>query len=550
MGLALIRDYATKLAASYTCFAAVLVFFLQTLYRDYIKSIVNLALTEEYSYLLVSLFTVFATVYLSLKFVGFSYGIRLSKLSASLAGFSTSMILYVLSTQNVEYSIQLQGASLSLLFVSLILFIYEPVAPSDVVPLLTPMLLIPLPAGLVDAVTPLLSKLVGRAAAFITGAEYVESTYAYLKVETQVGTYDFVVEAVCSGIVTLSSIVSVFPVLAYMITAGTVSARRKLAASILSLGAGLGIGLTGNLIRVLLVVYVARYFNPQIALTVFHYSPSIVYSALSTIISFYIAFKYANLRYVLPRPLVASKRLSLAPWETISGTILVLIAIVSVIYVVLAHTTTTDLQSRLTVHTKSVEHFVENPLLLLSNSDVRVVYNIRDSYLARILGAFNVHRIRVMVDGDVYSGYIELVDTPARLHTWQLCLTLQGYNVLASWSSYNGVHQVNYILLEKSNLQYVLVYVLLPVMVMTPGYETVIYARVSLLRPCSDLDMCIDKITSTLLKLVPRSEDVPVGTNYVEPFLLATYILIGTLLGYLALISLSVIVSKLKSKVA
>lgn len=549
MGLTLVRDYTVKLAASYTFFAAVLVFFMQTVYRDYLKSLVSLALTEEYSYLLVSLFTVFATMYLSVKFVGLSYGIRLSKLVASLAGFSTSILLYIISTQNVEYSIQLQGASLSLLFVSLILFIYEPVSPTDVVPLLTPLLLIPLPAGVVDSVTPLLSKLVGRVAAFITGVEYVESAYAYLRVETQAGTYEFVVEAVCSGIVTLSSIISVFPVLAYMITVSTASPRRKLAAALLSLVAGIGVGLTGNLVRVLLVVYVARYLNPHTALTVFHYSPSILYSALSTIISYYIAFKYANLRYILPRPLVVNRQLSLAPWEAVSGTILILTIMVSTICLALTSIPTTGLRGGLTISVESVEHLVENPILILNGNGVHVVYNIRDSYLARILGALNVHRVRVVVDGNLYSGYIELVDTPARLHTWQLCLTLQGYNVLASWSSGNGVNQFNYILIEKNDLQYILVYKLFPVVVKTPSYETVIYARISLLRPCSDLNTCIDKVTLALLKLVPVDESALVSTNYLEPLTLVTYILMGTLLGYVALISLSLIVSKLRSRI-
>lgn len=543
-----LHEYTQKLVVSYFILISALVILAQTLYRDYFKALINLALSEEYSYLLVSFFSVFATIYLSMKFVGFSYGIRISKFLASLIALTTSIVLYVISLRSTEYVVQLQGAGFALTFISLILFVYEPSTPSDVIPLLTPLLLIPLPTSIVDSLTPVLSRLIGRIAAALTGATYIESTFVVLGVETPMGFINFSVETACSGIVTLSSVLSVFPVISYMISASRSSAMRKLLVALISLFAGLSIGFLGNLIRVLLVVLVARYVNPQLALTVFHYSPSVVYSTVSTFLAYYIAVKYASLERVLPKPLLTDKPVPHISWEMFSGSLVVVILLVSSIHIFLA----TTLPSRnalnsFTIYVDNLERAINNPVALLGESSALIVHASKDEYLTRVIGALNVLRVRVLLDGEFYTGFVEVVDNPARLHTWQLCLTLQGYNVVSSWSKEVDSREISYILVEKEGRNYILAYTVFPVVVKTPGLESLMYLRVSLFRNFENLEEVVDRLTSAVLELTPLQLEETWNVD-VYVYIVISYALVAILLAYFCLMTFGLVVSRFKNK--
>lgn len=542
--LNVLREYSRKLVISYFVVVSMLIILAQTLYRDYFKSVIDLALSEEYSYLLVSLFSVLSTMYLSIKLVGFSYGVRVSKILASLTILTMSIVLYVVSLRNPEYMIQLQGASFAMVFMSLVLFIYEPSTPGDVVPMLTPLLLIPLPTSIVDSLTPVLSRLIGKVVSILTGAIYVESTFVVLKVETPLGIYSFSIEAACTGIVTLSSVFSVFPVLAYMITASKSSTTRKILVALMSLLSGLLIGLLGNLIRVLLVVLVARHVNPQLALSVFHYSPSVLYSIFSTILSYIIAVKYTGLDRALPKPLLSDKSIPHVSLEVFSGTLIILVLLMSSIYSTLVLTLPArSVSSSHVIHVDSIESAIHNPTILLGASAFHVVHNVRDDYLTRVIGALNVLRVRVLVDGEFYTGFIEVVDTPARLHTWQLCLTLQGYKIISSWSTEVDSKQVSYILMEKEGENYILAYTIFPVVLRATGLESVMYLRVSLLKSYINPERDVERVTKAVLELTPP-EVFNVGEFDVGVYIILSYALMGILLAYLCLMLLVSVTSR------
>ncbi|MEM4564714.1 MAG: hypothetical protein QXS73_05115, partial [Desulfurococcaceae archaeon] len=71
------------------------------------------------------------------------------------------------------------------------------------------------------------------------------------------------------------------------------------------------------------------------------------------------------------------------------------------------------------------------------------------------------------------------------LHTLQLCISLQGFKELNSWSELREMLQLSYIAMEKNTGKYILSYTLLPIKVKTLSNEQVLYARVSILRPYS-----------------------------------------------------------------
>ncbi|MCC6035369.1 MAG: hypothetical protein LM567_07740, partial [Desulfurococcaceae archaeon] len=71
-------------------------------------------------------------------------------------------------------------------------------------------------------------------------------------------------------------------------------------------------------------------------------------------------------------------------------------------------------------------------------------------------------------------------DIPARLHTWDFYLVIQGYLVKTSWSSsINGV-KVNFIVFEYNNQSSVLAYTIIPVIIKTKSRDFNLYTRVSL----------------------------------------------------------------------
>ena len=80
-----------------------------SVYREFFDSIVRLASSEEYSYIIVSLFSMVITLYLSLRYIGFSYGVRLSKIVFATLLALFSLALYSVSTSILEYKIQLEG---------------------------------------------------------------------------------------------------------------------------------------------------------------------------------------------------------------------------------------------------------------------------------------------------------------------------------------------------------------------------------------------------------------------------------------------------------
>jgi exosortase/archaeosortase family protein len=512
-----------------------------TVYREFFNSIVILASSEEYSYITVSLFSMVITLYLSLSYIGFSYGVRLSKIIFATLLALFSLALYSVSTSFLEYKIQLEGLSFSLFFISLILLVYDPVTPGEIIPLLTPFLLIPLPAGFVDRLTPLLSRYIGRVAGFLTGVRVVETPgFTQLEVPTPSGgVARFSIEAACTGIVTLSSIMSVIPVLIYMVTFSSDKPLRKTVVSLASIIISLLIGLLGNLIRVLLIVYGAMYMGVQQAETLFHYSPSLVYSFLSALIAFYLVNKYSRFPPVFTKALAKHPAIDVS-WEYVSG-VFIVAAFFTLIVLALVPITTTasSVQQALVVNPSSVDDYVKNPEKYLSTTTIVFTGKQYDQYLTNVLGALAVYRVEVVSPTGIYQGYVEVVDTTARLHTWQLCLTVQGYNILSSWSSVVNNTRIVFIALEKGSWRGLLGYVILPVTLEVGGETVNMYTRVSLMAP-GDPTTLAGSLTSVFAsmtaKLVGSGSGVEAAITGVQPLTMASALISAMFIIYATIV--------------
>jgi len=476
------RESIVKLAVGFTIVSFLLGFTMETAYRDFFQSITKLAGSEEYSYIIVSLFSVLAVLYLSVRYTGFSYGIRPSKMILTTLIALISAAIYIASGIDIEHRVQLMGLSFALFFIALIILIYDLNTPSEIIPLLTPFLLVPIPAGLLDAVTPILSRYIGRFVGYLTGVRVIEMPgFTQLELITPGGEVARLsVEAACTGIVTISSIIAVVPILLYMISFSIDKPLRKLTIAAVSILVAFTIGIVGNILRVLIVVYIASRISVEQAYTVFHYSPSLLYSALSVLSAFYIVNKYSHFQAFFSRVLRSSRFIT-ASWEYIAGVFLVAFIFTGIVNFALLEAQAGGIeQSYIAISVDDAQEFIQKPDEYLSSSLIRFSSREYDAFLTRVLGALGVYRVRVVTISGIYSGYIEVVDTPARLHTWQLCLTLQGYNIISSWSeSINGT-RVSIIVLEKGGWRGVLLYTIIPVSISTSGGSTTLYTRISI----------------------------------------------------------------------
>ncbi len=513
------RDYAFKLTSGFTVLTGLLGYLAETSYREFFESITRLAQSEEYSYIIVSFFTILAVLYLSTRYIGFSYGFRLSKVVFVSVLLVLAVAIFSLARVDLEYRVQLMGLSFTCIFIALLMLVYEPITLSEAVVLLTPLLLIPLPARLVDFLTPVLSRYIGKLVGVVTGVRVIESPgFTQLEVTTPSGeTVRLSVEAACTGIVTASSILAITPLLVYIASFSVDKLARKATASLLSILTALAIGLLGNFVRVLLVVYTATKLGAEQAYTLFHYSPSLIYSLLSVLAAFYLVRRYLKFKAYWSRTVHRELALG-ATWEYAAG-VLLLVAIATGIISAGLHIVSTSTGSlNAVISASDVADYLQNPAKYLSTSKLRFTGAVYDSFLTRVLGALATYRVQAVSLGEYYTGYIEVVDTPARLHTWELCLTLQGYFVKASWSSSVEGVKVHFILIERGRWRGVLAHVIIPVTIRTPSREYTVYTRVSLLGAGSE--SVADKLSEALLSII-REHSVQVDSSVDGSALLA-----------------------------
>jgi exosortase/archaeosortase family protein len=535
-----------KLTLGYTIVVLVIGLLAQGVYRELFESILSLATSEEYSYLLASLFTVFTVNYLSLRYVGLSYGVRFSKILLSITLALLAISLYYTSHIDLEHRVALQGLSFALVYIALLAFIYEPTTLSDIIPVLSIALLTPLPPGIVDSITPTLSRYIGRLVGFLLGVEVVESPgFTQIKVTAPSGEQVLLsIEAACTGVVTLSSILAIVPILAYVVSFSADRPRKKLAVVLTSTSIALVVGIVGNIVRVLLVVYATTTLGPDSAYALFHYSPSLVYSVVSVLIAFTLVNKLCKFPPYHSRSL--TKSLPDVTWEYVAG-LLALALIFSTALASAITYATVDLDTAtggvvVRVRASSVEDFIKNPADAISTEVFRVSIVSYDAFLTRVLGALAVYRVRIYTKQGSFAGFLEVVDTTARLHTWQHCLTVQGYNVLRSWSETIEATKVTYIVIERGAWRGVLAYTIIPVEIEYPGGSHKMYVRLSLIAPGDHVEAST-VLRESLSQLVTRRGGVSSSLRVYEDIKILSWIVVFTvsaLFAYLTLASLYV----------
>jgi len=146
--------------------------------------------------------------------------------------------------------------------------------------------------------------------------------------------------------------------------------------------------------------------------------------------------------------------------------------------------------------------------------------------------------VGIGVGGNMFSGYIEIVDTPARLHTWQLCLAVQGYTVRSSWIDLINNTKITYISIEKDGWRGILAYILIPTIVKTSDGVFNLYTRISILAS-ENLYSLATNLNTTLISLIReyRVAELNTGSNwFTNAFALGTTLTLAIFIVYVVVV--------------
>lgn len=543
-----VREYRVGLVISYVVVASVISLLIQGMYREFVDVFIRLMFTRDYSYLLVVSSTIVVIMYLLLKHISFTYEVQLSRIVVSVLLVVTAITLYHISRINLEYSFQILSLSFFTAVTSLMLIILKFTSLGDVVLLTIPLLLIPIPADLLDVITLTLSRTIGKLAVLLTSAELIESSSLTLvRVVSRDETQVFSVESICSGVIMLSSIIAILPLLAYYVKAVYEKILRKLVVSLLTILTGLIVGFLGNLMRVVLVVFIAKYYGVNLTLTVLQYLPSAVYAVTSVFIAYMMITKLTRVRGVVPGSSVSRVSSSELRWERIIG-VLILVVMTALILQSLAVTIDSRqslLTNGLVIRVDRLEDLIKNPLKCLS-SRVIILNSTYDEFLTRVTDSLVTHRVSVLVDNVNYIGFLDITDMLVRLHTLRLYVTLQGYNVVSLWSKEEEGFQITYILMEGDYGRYLLAYTILPIAAITPSSEYVLYVRLSLMKQYVSIED-LNRLSNALLMTLNTSLVKPLITGNSLSVLNITYVmLLAILVIYISVVYLYNVVLRRK----
>ncbi len=417
-------------------------------YYDVIESFVRLLFIEEYSYIMVVIFSVVVLYVLGFKDIRGIYRLRLSRLLSFIALVFSSMVTYVLGLISNEYMMELKLLSLVLLSWAFIVMLFESGSlKSLLIPMLATLAIIPVPKRLMDSVAVHLSEATARLIA-LTGFDLIQAgNRLFLRAVDPTGAPILLeIISVCSGIVSLASVVATVPILLYFAGKSGVGWTRKLIALIAAAGLGNLVAFLGNLIRIYLVVKGVELWGAEYSLRLFHSNPSIIYAALAIVVEFYVLTKILGKGEngnVVPE---RSGQLVSRPYAVwVFFTIFVAIIVVAYPLVLGVQASQGVVGGRSIVY--SFEDLVmDTSSIVFNNSQVDVAGESKLPALVRALGSSIVKSVGLNYNGTAYTGYIEVAETPTRFHDWVVCLTLQGYRIERTWTYYGNKSTVSFIL--------------------------------------------------------------------------------------------------------
>ncbi len=446
-------------------------------YRQALNDLFYAFSTEEYSYLLIA-FVVLVVTAISLSRAEILNKPRISRILIALIYFASSGILWSLSTTMIENAFVLRMASLVVFIWGLVVSLYSVEGLKTLFYFLfTSLFMIPVPRDLLEKLAVHLSKNVGFIASVITGSKLVvEGARTFL----DYGSGRFELVYGCSGIIGLSSIIALVPLLLY-ITKDTVSLKRRVLAVILGICVGGFIAYLGNILRISTLVWIARERGLDAALEFFHAVSSLIYASIATIASIIVALKIAK---PLPMPKKKTRQPTNSGTPRAASTIMFFTVIVVVSLVLFSYIAPYTVPRRAELKLYSYNYVINNMGHLVFSNNTELVYSRPVPALERVLGSSIVEEVRIRYKGRTYDGYIEFAETPARFHSWWVCLTYQGYKILSMWRNiYNDTIIVYILYQDKIGNKHLMAYTVYTIPMYFGGVISEGYLRISLFEP-------------------------------------------------------------------
>ncbi len=451
-----------------------------TAYSDCLRVYAELMKLEEYSYLVI-LAPIVLGVFVKLVIDEFSVvGLNVPRFFASLMFTSVSVLTYVLGDVVTEYSVEFKALSL-VFFVWAVaaLFLMPEKALPGILAMFSLLLLVPVPRAVLDYVSVHLTSAVADLTARFTGASLVESVGRVVLVVRDAGgmTRFFEVSPVCSGAVSLTSVLAIVPLTAYLTYASVASRARKLATLVTSLAAAAATVFIGNLLRLVTVVLATRYWSYEAALAVFHQVPSLIYVAVALALAVYICSRLPRARVRRGAPAEVGVGAPTIAWV---ASVAVLALITSSFIATVAPIAQGSADSVMPTAVSLAEFLKEPALKVFNATGTEPLSNAPSPHLSTALDVPAIRKVALRYGNHTFIGYVEVAETPSRFHGWYVCLTMQGYRIIKSWSEVGNV-TVNYLLLSKSGEYFLLGYSIYKYLLQGGARAT--YVRVSLIAP-------------------------------------------------------------------
>lgn len=457
--------------------AIVIVIFLA--YGEFIYIYINIIFTEEYGYLLS---TIPITIALLIKIIldrSSIEGINIPRFIASLTTFLSSILMYVIGDIILDLYLELKTLSLVLLLWSfLILFIKVDNKAIGLLLLLSFLSIVPIPRILLDSVSAIFTRILVKIIMRVMNIDIIYYKGVEVLIVKDSSGIDrfFEIAPTCSGIISLLSVASITPAILYIAITSRASRLRKIVFIFMSLLASIAIIFIGNMLRIIGIILITRYIDYESALTFFHYTPSIIYVVIATIIPLYIVFRLPRKKAYPNNIIYVERYVSISISISIS---IALLIFMSIVFISIAPIISLQALQHHILYTLSLPRFLEKPSEVLFNTTyIHIVKDFPEPRLSITLGVPVVRSISLVYNNTLLLGYIEISDTPAKFHGWYVCLTVQGYRIDKSWTEFGNI-SINHIIASKSNHRYLLSYAIY-------RYQTeegITFVRISLITP-------------------------------------------------------------------
>ena len=470
------------------------------LFPSILLEIYELASAEEYSYLYALILVIVFIFIKRIKTIeppstsSVVYGIIVSSL-----GLSSSLYLYSISFGIAEwYWVRIIALSFWIIGVTILALGLDNASKLKI-PLLALFLLIPIPRTIIDSTAITLSKILGRVAAPLVGAKISESATG-LTVLSVIGPegrpIHFEIAVGCSGIVSLTSIIAVLPIIADILSSTKTTFRRKIYALIVSTTTLAIIMLFGNLLRIMGILIAAKYMGQQAAMEFFHSTPSIIFAIMASVIVVLLLNK------LLGRQAIKGKASNNTFYgSSRSNVTLYRGMIISLILVVLVVLFFSNINAMNFISPKEAGKSSNNLVdvnILLQNSSFYIVKDdailrfrslIERKDWERLLGIPLVIVSQVRYNKTNMLMYIEASGSPHLFHNWPVCLAYQGYTIDKSWIESvkidNKSIEIIFVVYRRGNVLYMMGYTKIAVMADYGGVMSPVYYKITLLSSSS-----------------------------------------------------------------